>query len=212
MRANNLSKFFVFLIILQFVSLSTIRRNKIELKDNWDFQLNGAEWQKVSIPHDFTIIQNFDQNLESENGFTPGGSAIYKTSFIVNPEDKELTHILYFSGIYKDSYVKINNIDIGENHYGYNSFYFDISEFIKADGETPNVIEVKVVHDLFSSRWYSGSGILRGVFLILAEPLHIDIDGIKITTPDIKSGKGTVDCSIKIVNKNKDNSKFKLKI
>ena len=202
--------FIIFLINITF-SIS-ISRNKISLNENWKFQLNGGEAQTVDIPHDYTMIQPFDASLDAENGFTPGGTGVYTKSFTIDYNGQDLTTILYFYGIYKDAYIKINNVEIGENHYGYNTFYFDISKYIKADGKTINTLEVTVKHDLFSSRFYSGSGMLRGAFLQITDPLHIAVDGLKVTTPDIAKGDGTVEVTTKIVNNANSDAAFQLNI
>ena len=191
---------------------SKISRNRLDINDNWKFQLNGGETQTVNIPHDYSIIQDFDDKLDAESGYTPGGTGVYTKTFTIDYEGRDLTTILYFYGIYKDSYITFNGVEIGENHYGYNSFYFDISKYIKADGKTTNTLQVKVTHDLFSSRWYSGSGMLRGAFLQITDPLHIAVDGLKVTTPDIAKGDGTVEVTTKIVNNANSDATFQLTV
>ena len=202
--------FIIFFINIIF-SIS-ISRNQIYLNENWKFQLNGGEAKTVDIPHDYTIIQQFDASLDAENGFTPGGTGVYTKSFTIDYNGRDLTTILYFYGIYKDAYITFNGVEIGENHYGYNTFYFDISKYIKADGKTTNTLEVTVKHELFSSRFYSGSGMLRGAFLQITDPLHIAVDGLKVTTPDIAKGDGTVEVTTKIVNNANSDSTFQLNI
>ena len=187
-------------------------RKKIDLNDNWTFQLNGGETKTLNIPHDYSIIQNFDSSLEGESGFLPGGNAVYTKTFTLDYEGKNLNTFLYFYGVYKDAYIKINNVDIGENHYGYNSFCFNITNYIKTDGKSINTLEVKVEHELFSSRWYSGSGLFRGVFLQVLDPLHFAIDGLKVTTPDIAKGVGSIEVTTQIVNNADSDNTFQLNI
>ena len=180
----------------------------IDLNDSWKFKFQEeTEWKTIDIPHDYSIIQKFDEKYQAASGFLPGGTAIYKKSFTIKSSNKK-SIILYFYGVYKDAYIKINNKEIGENHYGYNSFFFDISDHIIFDGQTENVIEVKVEHELYSSRWYSGSGISRGVFLKISELLHLEIDNVKITTPDIENKKGTVNIEAIISNDSDDDYSF----
>ena len=182
------------------------------LNSYWKFKFkNDVEWKIINIPHDFSIIQQFDEKYEAQSGFLPGGVAIYKKEFkIFYVKPKKV--ILYFYGIYKDSYIKINDKYIGENHYGYNSFYFDISNYLISNGKTLNKIEVKVEHQLYSSRWYSGSGISRGIFMKISDLIHIGTDDVKITTPDIKNNKGTVNIEINVINEYDINSKFQVNI
>lgn len=87
-----------------------------------------------------------------------------------------------FDGVYQNAYVYVNGKQVGENHYGYISFAFDISKYLVCDGLTDNVIAVKVVNKLPSSRWYSGSGIYRDVKLIVADQIHVSQNGTQITT------------------------------
>ena len=182
--------------------VSTVNSNGqiINLNKSWKFKFqNDNEWQQINIPHDFSIIQKFDEKYEAASAFLPGGIAIYKKEFKIF-YDKPKTVILYFYGVYKDAFIKINNKYIGENHYGYNSFAFDISNYLISNGKTVNQIEVKVEHELYSSRWYSGSGISRGIFMKISDLLHIEIDNVRITTPDINKKKGTVNIEIVIIN------------
>ena len=184
----------------------------IDLNDSWKFKFHDeTEWKTIDVPHDYSIIQKFDEKYEAQSAFLPGGTAIYKKSFTLKSSKKK-SIILYFYGVYKDAYVKINNKEIGENHYGYNSFAFDISDYVNFDGQTENEIEVKVEHELYSSRWYSGSGITRGVFLKVSELLHIEIDSVKITTPDIEKKIGTVDMETIITNDSDEDYTFRCNI
>ncbi len=210
--------FFLFLIsfslMLSMKDDEIISQRKVILfDDDWEFQMNGdKEWQKIYLPHDFSISQKFDEKYEAESGFLPGGTALYRKKFKLPPMDYETSAIIYFYGVYNEAYVSINGVALGENHYGYNSFSFDLSKNLIIDGETENLLEVKVVHNVPSSRWYSGSGIYRSVELILTRQIHVAVDGLKITTPDIESGKGTVKVDAEIINEAKNPSKIKLNV
>ena len=134
--------------------------------DGWKFSLSdpsGAEstsfndgsWDAVTLPHDFSISQNFTTSGEAESGFLPGGTGWYRKSFTVPSGCDGKSVILSFDGVYQNAYVYVNGKQVGENHYGYTSFAFDISKYLVCDGLTDNVIAVKVVNKLPSSRWYS---------------------------------------------------------
>ena len=125
--------------------------------DGWKFSLSdpsGAEstsfndgsWDAVTLPHDFSISQNFTTSGEAESGFLPGGTGWYRKSFTLpsNLSDKSL--VLNFDGVYNNTYVYVNGKQIGEHHYGYTPFSLDISDYVTCDGSTQNVIAVKVVH------------------------------------------------------------------
>lgn len=97
--------------------------------------------------------------------------------------------VLNFDGSYNHTYVYVNGTKVGENHYGYNDFAFDISKYLTCDGTTENVISVKVVHQTPSSRWYSGSGIYRDVELIVTDAVHVSRNGTYVTTPNLATEK-----------------------
>ena len=144
---------------------------------------DDSAWDNVNLPHDFSIIQHFTPSGEAETGFLPGGTGWYRKSFVIGELAADKTFLLNFDGAYKDTYVYVNGTFVGEHHYGYSNFAFDISEYLVCDGATQNVVAVKVVHQLPPSRWYSGSGIYRDVTLYALDPVHVDLNGVQITTP-----------------------------
>lgn len=176
---------------------------KLYLGDNKSAQnvnFDDSRWKSVTLPHDFSISQNFTTSGEAESGFLPGGTGWYRKSFTL-PESmagKEI--VLSFDGVYSNAYVYVNGTQVGENHYGYNAFAFDITNYVTCDGTTENVIAVKAVNNIPSSRWYSGSGIYRDVTLIVTDPVHVELNGTKVTTPNIANGNGTVNVEVEVKN------------
>lgn len=150
---------------------------------------DDAQWENISIPHDFSINQEFSNQYEAESGFLPGGTGWYRKTvvFPASYEGKEI--VLNFDGVYNNAYVYINGTKVGEHHYGYTDFSFDISSLITCDGNTENVIAVKAVNEFPSSRWYSGSGIYRDVKLIVTSPVHVALKGSYVTTPQLETQK-----------------------
>ena len=165
---------------------------------------NDSAWDNVNLPHDFSIIQHFTASGEAESGFLPGGTGWYRKSFVISEEAAGKTFLLNFDGAYKDTYVYVNGKFVGEHHYGYSNFAFDITEHLVCDGATQNVVAVKVVNQLPSSRWYSGSGIYRDVTLYALDPVHVDLHGVAITTPDVADGEGTTAVKVELVNDSSD--------
>lgn len=161
---------------------------------------NDSSWKSVTLPHDFSISRSFTTSGEAESGFLPGGTGWYRKTFTMPASAEEKTVLLQFDGVYSDAYVYVNGIFVGENHYGYTPFAFDISAYLKCDGATDNVIAVKAVNNVPSSRWYSGSGIYRDVTLVVTDSVHVDYQGTYVTTPDISTGKGTVQVETDVVN------------
>ena len=161
---------------------------------------DDSQWDNVNLPHDFSITQHFTSSGEAESGFLPGGTGWYRKSFTIGEEAAGKTFLLNFDGVYKDAYVYVNGIFVGEHHYGYSNFAFDISDHLVCDGATQNVVAVKAVNQLPSSRWYSGSGIYRDVTLYALDPVHVDLNGVQITTPGIAAGDGTAAVKVDVVN------------
>lgn len=189
-------------------------RIDVSFNNNWDFHLgdaNGAhlkafkpiasEWNKVTLPHDFSISQDFTTSgTEGESGNKLGGTGWYRKWFTVPEAFNDREIILNFDGAYMHTYVYVNGTLVCENHYGYNSFSVDITDYIASDGATANLIAVKVVNDIPSSRWYSGSGISRDVTISMLNKTHVAQYGARVLTPDVQSGKGTAQAEITVRN------------
>ncbi len=190
-------------------------RLELDFNNNWKFYLgdesgayakayDDSTWETVELPHDFSITQDFfTAGTEAESGNLPGGTGWYRKTFVMTSDARDKSVILNFDGSYKDTYVYVNGELIGENHYGYNSFSFDISDYLKYNGEDANIIAVKVENQLPSSRWYSGSGIYRDVTMTIVDPVHVDLYGTYVTTPNLQSSNGadgTVNAVISLTN------------
>ena len=176
---------------------------KFYLGDNANASKQGFDdsaWDNVNLPHDFSIIQHFTASGEAESGFLPGGTGWYRKSFVIGEEAAGKTFLLNFDGVYSDAYVYVNGKFVGEHHYGYTNFAFDITEHLTCDGATQNVVAVKAVNNVPSSRWYSGSGIYRDVTLYALDPVHVDLNGVTVTTPGIADGDGTAAVKVNLVN------------
>jgi len=193
-------------------SVSELGSERVTLfNDGWKFflgdsddapkkEFNDAAWQSIDLPHDYSIFQEFTASGEAESGHLPGGTGWYRKTFELPESCKGKTLVLNFDGVYSEAYVYVNGEKIGENHYGYTPFSFDISNYVTCDGRTENVIAVKSVNQIPSSRWYSGSGIYRDVNLIITEPVHVGVDGTAVTTPKIADNDGTVNIKVDVVN------------
>lgn len=168
-----------------------------------DVNFNDSTWENVTLPHDFSISQEFTTSCDDESGYLPGGTGWYRKTFTLPASCQNKSVILNFDGVYKNAYVYVNGSLLGEHRYGYSPFAFDLSGRLICDGVTDNVIAVKVVHQTPSSRWYSGSGIYRDVNLIITDPVHVNLDGTEVTTPnlaDSNGADGTVKVKVNVVN------------
>lgn len=184
---------------------------EVNFNEGWKFSLGKSEnaqnpgfndsgWESVTLPHDFSITQPYTTSGEAESGFLPGGAGWYRKTFTLPESYANKKLFINFDGVYSDAYVYVNGTQLGENHYGYTSFAFDITDHVTCDGSTENVIAVKAVNDIPSSRWYSGSGIYRDVTLTAVNKIHVERYGTQVTTPNIASGDGTVHIVTEIVN------------
>ena len=180
--------------------------------DNWKFYLgdaSGAEepgfndstWEQVNLPHDYSIEQDYSTSMEAESGYLPGGTGWYRKNFTLDESAAGKQIRIDFGGVYMNSTVWVNGVQVGTHPYGYTPFSYDITDYVNLDGD--NVITVKVDHQTPSSRWYSGSGIYRSVDLTITDPVHVDLYGTKIETPDLATEKGgsvTTNISTNIAN------------
>ncbi|MCX7657623.1 MAG: glycoside hydrolase family 2 protein, partial [Oscillospiraceae bacterium] len=156
---------------------------KINFNDNWTFYNRKGIPKTVNLPHDAMLEEKRDPNSPggSAVGFFPPGEYIYEKTFIA-PEDWIGKFIaIQFEGIYKDSRISINGNEAGGCRYGYIPFSIEATCFLKYGQE--NTIRVEVDNkDMPNSRWYTGAGIYRPVWMWVGEKKHIKIDGIKIST------------------------------
>lgn len=208
------------LVYINTVSDSSVRTQNFN--ENWKFYLgdaSGAEgeqfddsaWKNVDLPHDYSIDQEYTTAGEAESGYKLGGIGWYRKSFTVGEALKGKTVRIDFDGVYMDSTVWVNGHQLGNHPYGYSPFSYDITEYLKF-GES-NTITVKANHQTPSSRWYSGSGIGRDVDLVITDPVHVDRDGVVVTTPELSdSNKTQVKTHLKTVVTNKGNKDASVKV
>lgn len=161
--------------------------SKIHFNDNWTVQKEGEhKLYNVTLPHDAMIYEKRDPDCVNgcDTGFYPGGCYIYTKDWFVPAEYKNKNIVLEFEGVYKNASVYINGQLAAKRPYGYSGFYADCDGLLKYDCKN----EIKVIADnskVPNSRWYSGSGIYRPVYLHIKEKTHIALDGIKINTTSI---------------------------
>ncbi|BAU54055.1 glycoside hydrolase family 2 TIM barrel-domain containing protein [Mucilaginibacter gotjawali] len=166
---------------------------------------DDMSWRSLDLPHDWSIEGKIspENSTGGEGGYFPAGIGWYRKSFKAPGEWKGKKISIYFEGVYMNSEVFINGKSLGTYPYGYSSFSYDLSPYLDFDSE--NVIAVRVDNSQqLNSRWYSGSGIYRHVWLMVTDAVHIADWGVAITTPDVSSKKATV--QIKTLVKNQTGS------
>lgn len=161
---------------------------------------DDSDWRSVDLPHDWSIEGPYDEAAATtgRGGYLPTGVGWYRRSFTL-PEGSDGRHVwIEFDGVYQNSDVWINGQHVGHRPYGYISFYYDLTPHLLA-GE--NVIAVRVDNSRQpNSRWYSGSGIYRHVWLTITDPLHVAQWGTFVSTSEVDSTHAVVDVRTRLVN------------
>lgn len=168
-------------------------RNIINFNKDWLFllqddpkyateEIDESLFRKLSLPHDWSVDYEPEETEATGGGggFGKSGTAWYRKHFVLDEIGENEKIYLYFEGIYMDSTVYVNGEAAGGHGYGYTSFYVDVSDLVNK-GE--NLVAVRVNNSLVpNSRWYSGSGIYRDVYLVRTEKMHFDHFGIRCAT------------------------------
>ena len=206
-------------LLLSCTTKNEVRQNE-DFTQDWQFysgddslasdpQYNDSGWRTLDLPHDWSIEANFSKDAPATpgGGALPGGIGWYRKTFTVDNSKANKNVFIDFDGIYRNSKVWINGHLLGERPYGFISFRYDLTPYLKT-GEK-NVIAVRVDNsEQPNSRWYSGSGIYRNVWLVTVNSLYIDHWGTYVTTPQVSAEKAEIDVSTTIRNTSTDSKEF----
>jgi len=202
-------------LLLVLISLNLAAKNTPRVQsfnENWKFTLadsatvasainfDDTKWRTLNLPHDWSIESDFGKDFPASpgGGALPGGIGWYRKTFTVDKANEGKRIYIDFDGVYRNSEVWINGTSLGVRPYGYSSFRYDLTPLIKFG--SANVIAVKADNSKQpNSRWYSGSGIYRNVWLVTTSPVHVDQWGTYITTPEVteNSAKVVIETTIK---------------
>ena len=167
-------------------------RERVSFDNDWRFVLadtatmaaadyNDAHWRRLNVPHDWAIEGDFSVGNPSGagGGALPGGVGWYRKTFTLSPSDSAQEKVfLEFDGVYMNSTVYVNGQKVGYRPYGYSSFEYDITPYVR---EGRNVVAVRVDNsDQPNSRWYSGCGIYRHVWLTRTNAIHVKHWGVYV--------------------------------
>lgn len=206
---------YITIIVFLLIGCSDERntREKADFTADWKFHLGDVEgavatsyddssWRVLNLPHDWSIEGEFS----ASNPATPGGGALpggvgwYRKTFEVPTSDKGKIFYIDFDGIYMNSSVWINGHLLGTRPNGYLTFRYELTPYLKYGGQ--NVITVKVDNSTQpNARWYTGSGIYRNVWMTRVNPLHVDLWGTYITTPNVSKDEAEIVINTTIRNK-----------
>lgn len=160
-----------------------------------------AGWRRLDLPHDWSIEleRTPDAPSTASGGFFQNGRAWYAKTFEVPADWSGKIVLAEFEGVYMNAEVWLNENFIGRHPYGYTSFTANLTPFLRIGAQ--NTIRVMVDNAAqMNSRWYSGSGIYRPVWLWISEPVHIAHWGVFVTTPEVTAQSATVRAETKIEN------------
>ena len=202
----------LFLVIMA-IACGATARERINFDKGWRFALadsvqmsaldyNDSKWHTLNVPHDWAIEGDFSASAPSGNsgGALPGGIGWYRKTFTVDNADKGKMMYIDFDGVYMNAKVWINGTLLGQRPYGYSSFRYDLTPYIIYGGK--NVVAVRVDNsDQPNSRWYSGCGIYRHVWLNKTARIHVAHWGTHVVA---EGNKVKVDVTVD----NPDNAKF----
>ncbi len=226
------------LLLVFMLNVSAQNRTEYLLEKNWKFirtdeatqkdaNYDDSAWQKVTVPHDWAIygpfsLQNDKQHVAilqdgqteaTEHAGRTGGLPFVGVGWYRNTGNlpayeagKRVT--ILFDGAMANSQVWVNGRKVGEWPYGYNSFHFDITDYLNRDN-TPNVLAVRLENRPEQSRWYPGAGIYRNVHVITTNEVHIPVWGTYVTTPVVNDDFAKINIRTKVTN-TKQNSDYKL--
>ena len=198
-------------------AVTSAGRTDILFDSDWRFFRGNAEqaeqvtfddssWRLLDLPHDWSIEDipgtnsPFDSNAIGgiDAGYLVGGTGWYRKTFMLPQDLAGKKFLLQFDGVYMNADIWLNGEKVGNHPYGYTSFRYDITGLLNPGKE--NIIAVKVNNEGRNSRWYSGSGIYRHVWLSVLEPVHTDPWYLFITTPQAEENQATVNIRTTVFN------------
>jgi len=187
-------------------------RQRTVLDDDWKFipgdpaeaqapTFSAQTWRTVTLPHDWSIEGNFDPKapMGGAGGFLPAGIGWYRKPITAPADWKDQRVSLEFEGVYMNADIWLNGQHLASHPYGYTGFVVDLTPALKL-GEA-NLLAVRVDNSKQkNSRWYSGSGIYRHVWLCVTGPTHVAPWGVFVSVPQATADEATVTVRTQIVN------------
>ena len=188
--------------------------NPYKFNDDWQFSLGDDSLvfkkqqnvRRLTLPHDWSIEGTASTSLASCQGYLPGGIGWYRKTFAIS--DTYPLHYIYFEGVYCRSTVYLNGHRLGHRPNGFASFMYDLTPYLK-DGQ--NELLVKVDHSQQAdSRWYTGSGIYRDVWMVGAGETHFSQWGLGWRATSITKSSATVEVEMQVDGAKKAKGGLKL--
>ncbi len=174
---------------------------KIDFNHGWTVKhaRTAEEGKAVTLPHDAMITEPRTMQSKGQHniGWFEGRDYEYNKKFTLPADMPKGRLVLEFEGVYHNAEVYLNGKKITERAYGYTNFYADITEDVYPDRENDLTVYAQN-SDQPNSRWYTGSGIYRPVWLWAAEEEHILVNGVKVRTEAVGWNKGEIAAKIEV--------------
>jgi len=164
---------------------------------------DDSKWRKLDVPHDWSIEGPFAKTNKTggAGAWAPSGVGWYRKHFTLPAEQKGKRVYVEFDGVMQNSEVWMNGVSLGKRPNGYVSFGYDLTSHVKFGEGATNILAVRADTSAQpASRWYSGAGIYRHVWLVVTEPVHLEPDASFVSTPVIKSNSATVHVETRVIN------------
>lgn len=169
---------------------------RLDLCGGWRFSLNGGAWKAVTLPHDFSLDQSRtpDSPMGDGGGWFQGGVGVYRRTLELPIHRRA---ILVVEGCYGVAAVAVNGEVLASHPYGYSEFHVDLTGHLTGR----DVLTITVDNtDLPNSRWYSGSGLYRPVWIALGGEVCLPPWSGWVTAPEIGAGRAAVEVSFSVDN------------
>ena len=187
-------------------------RERVDFGEGWRFQLGDEpqamnvafadeDWRLLNLPHDWAIEGDFSEDNPSGTGggALPGGIGWYRKTFVPEKADADKKYRIVFDGVYMNSEVFLNGVSLGHRPYGYITFSYDLTPHLKW-GEK-NVIAVRVDNsEQPNSRWYSGCGIYRNVWLVKTGAVHVAEWGTYVVSENVSDAQADLNIRTRVAN------------
>jgi beta-galactosidase len=214
MISRKISVLFLAVLILA-GSITARAREVITLQKGWKFstgsftnayqlKFDDSTWQEVTVPHDWAISGPMIPEADGNTGKLPWqGEGWYRRALDIPASYAGKKVYLVFDGVMSSPEVYVNGQLAGKWDYGYNSFYLDVTKFLKVAGT--NLLAVHADTRKHDSRWYPGAGIYRKVQLLAVDPVHVAVWGTRVTNPVMKPNYAEVRVLTNVLNHSENN-------
>lgn len=180
---------------------------KLDLPHDWSIEDlpahpetdgRSALWDDTSSPTEIGPFSKIHSEGKGATGWVVGGIGWYRKSFVTPDRPKGGRVAVRFDGVYMNAEFWINGTKLGQHPYGYTTFEYDLTHHLREHGE--NVLAVKVNNNGRNSRWYSGSGIYRHVWLTVTGEVHVPLWGVYVVTKDTSPAAATLTTTVQVAN------------